>query len=280
MRARLASPLAKALDLPYPKAPSNEIVQRNAPHNEVTPCLDRRQLNASDGQLLKCFGLPQVEVVAAASRAREGTSSTLVAVPQQATSFDRLRLGHRPHWTFGLGGQCDQFDRADTLGSPTRFCASLRVVLREHESGTHSRVFLSVRLGDGIVHDAGGYTEEDRPGRGVAPEAKKVPWPLEGLGRSDGYEAEVSQGEPLTHVSFSCCRYLRQVNVEHVRNASSQGSFLAITCRYHLAISFQESSAAGTLATEEERYKVRREYRGIHWRDDSYYVAWDMLSFR
>src|SRR5918997_5470528 len=112
-------------------------------------------------------------------------------------------------------------------------------MLREHEGGIHSRVLLSVRLGHGIVHDAGGYTEEDRPARGVAPEAEKVPRPLKGLGRGDGYEAKVSQGEPLTHVSFSLSWYLRQVDVEHVRDTGSQGSLLAIPCRCHVAIPFQ-----------------------------------------
>src|SRR5919107_1426618 len=114
-------------------------------------------------------------------------------------------------------------------------------MLREHEGGIHSRILLSVRLGHGIVHDAGGYAEVDRPARGVAPEAKKVPRPLEGLGRGDGYEAKVSRGEPLTHVSFSLRRHLRQVDVEHVRDTSPQGSLLAITCRCHLAISFREA---------------------------------------
>src|SRR4028119_115802 len=112
-------------------------------------------------------------------------------------------------------------------------------MLREHEGGIDSRVLLSVRLGPGIVHDARRHTEEDRPGRGVAPEAKKVPRPLEGLGRGDGYEADVSGGEPLTHVSFSCRWYLRQVEVERVCDTSSQGSLFAITCRCHLGISFQ-----------------------------------------
>src|SRR5215204_6639022 len=103
-------------------------------------------------------------------------------------------------------------------------------MLREHEGGIHARVLLlPVRLGHGIVHDTGGYTEEDRPCRGVAPEAKKAPRPLEALRRGYRYEAEVSRGEPLTYVSFSLCWHLRQVDVEHVCNASSQGSFLAIT---------------------------------------------------
>ena len=49
VRARLASPLAEALYLPYPEAPSDEIVQSNAPYDEVTPCLDRCQLYALAG---------------------------------------------------------------------------------------------------------------------------------------------------------------------------------------------------------------------------------------
>ena len=112
----LAPPLAVALDLPYPEAPSDEIVQRDAPHDEVTPCLGRCQLDAFGGQLLQRFGLHQGEIVAASARVREGTSPTLVAVAQQATSLDRLRCVHRPHWTFGIGSQRDQFDRANTLG--------------------------------------------------------------------------------------------------------------------------------------------------------------------
>src|ERR671921_601712 len=108
--------LAEALDLPYPETLSDEIVQRNAPYDEVTPCLDRRQLDASGGQLLQRFGLHQGEIVAVSALAREGASSTLVAVAQQATFLDCLRCGHRPHGTFGLGGQRDQFDRANTLG--------------------------------------------------------------------------------------------------------------------------------------------------------------------
>src|ERR687894_1125171 len=116
MRARLAPSLAEALDLPYPETLSDEIIQRNAPYDEVTPCLDRRQLDASGGQLLQRFGLHQGEIIAASAPAREGACSTLVAVAQQATSLDNLRRGHRPHETFGVGGQRDQFDRANTLG--------------------------------------------------------------------------------------------------------------------------------------------------------------------
>jgi hypothetical protein len=52
VRARLAPSLAEALDLPYPEALSDEIVQRNAPYDKVTPCLDRCQLDACGGQLL------------------------------------------------------------------------------------------------------------------------------------------------------------------------------------------------------------------------------------
>src|SRR5829696_9261426 len=101
---------------PLPEALSDEIVQRNAPYDEVTPCLDRRQLDASGGQLLQRFGLHQGEIVAASALAREGASSTLVAVAQQATSLNSLRCGYHPHGTFGLGGQRDKFDHADTLG--------------------------------------------------------------------------------------------------------------------------------------------------------------------
>ena len=61
---------------------------------------------------------------------------------QQATSLDRLRRGHRPHGTFGLGGQHDQFDLPYTLGPRTGFGPPSRVVLGEHEGGIHSRVLL------------------------------------------------------------------------------------------------------------------------------------------
>src|SRR5215218_3647681 len=116
-------------------------------------------------------------------------------------------------------------------------------MLREHEGGVYSHVLLSVGLGHGIVHDTGRYTEEDRPAQGVAPEAKKVPRPLEGLGRGDGHEAKVSQGEPLTYVSFSWCWYFRQVDVEHVRDTSSQGSSLRSPADATLPFPFEESSA-------------------------------------
>jgi hypothetical protein len=55
--ARLTSPLSEALDRPDPEAPSDEIVQRDAPNDEVTPGLDRHQLDAFGGQLLQRFGL-------------------------------------------------------------------------------------------------------------------------------------------------------------------------------------------------------------------------------
>jgi hypothetical protein len=95
-------------------------------------------------------------------------------------------------------------------------------MLREHEGGIHSHLHPLVWLGHGIVYDARGYTEENRLDRRAALEAKKAPRPLETPRRSDGYEAEVSQGEPLTYVSFSLCWHLREVDVEHIRDASSQ----------------------------------------------------------
>src|SRR5918993_871130 len=42
VRTRLAPAPAVALDLPYPELPADEIVQRDAPHDEVTPCFDGR----------------------------------------------------------------------------------------------------------------------------------------------------------------------------------------------------------------------------------------------
>jgi hypothetical protein len=47
-----------------------------------------------------------------------------------------------------------------------------------------------------------------------------------------------------------------------------------------LLFPFEESSAGDTLATEEEWYKARRDCRGNHRRDDSYYVSGAKLSFR
>src|ERR671910_3784484 len=68
VRTRLAPPLAEALNLSNPKAPSDEVIERDAPHDEVAPGLDRRQLDARGGQLLQRFGLNQGEVVAASAR--------------------------------------------------------------------------------------------------------------------------------------------------------------------------------------------------------------------
>src|SRR5215208_4195888 len=215
MRTRLAPALTVALDLSYPEASSDELVQRNASHDDVAPRFDGRQLGAFGRQLLQRFGLYKREIVAASFRVREGPSLTLVAVAQQPTSLDRLRRGHRPHGTFGLWGQRDQFDRANTLGARTGFGPSSRVLLSEYESGIQGRVLLPLfRLGQRIVDDAWWHAEKDRPGRGIAPESKEAPGPLEALGRGDGYEAEVPQGEPLTHVSFSLCWHLREVDVE------------------------------------------------------------------
>ena len=97
---------------------------------------------------------------------------------------------------------------------------------------------LPVRLGQGIVDDAGGHAEKDRPGRGVAAEAEEAPRPLEGLGGGDGHEAEVPRGEPLAYVGFPFRRHLGDVDVEHVRDARPQRGFLAVIHRSQAATSF------------------------------------------
>src|SRR5215207_25293 len=148
VRTRLAPPLAEALNLSNPKAPSDEVIERDAPHDEVAPGLRRRQLDTLGGQLLQRLGLHQGEVVAAPVRVGEGAGLTLVAVAPQAASLDRLRRGHLSHGPFGLGGQRDQLDRPDTLGPRPGFGPPSRVVLGEYEGGIHSRVLLLlVRLG-------------------------------------------------------------------------------------------------------------------------------------
>src|SRR5215208_2175128 len=261
VRTRLAPPLAVALDLPYPEASSDEIVQRNASHDDVAPRFDGRQIYAFGRQLLQRFGLYKREIVADSFRVREGSSLTLVAVAQQPTSLDRLRRVHRPHGTFGLGGQRDQFDRANTLGARTGFGPSSRVLLSEHESGIQGRVLLSVRLGHGVVDDAWWHAEKDRPRRGIALETKEASGPLEGLGRGHGYESEVPQGEPLTHVSCAFGWHLGEVDVEHVREASSQRSFLAVVHRSQGATSFHAPLAARTLSVVGRGYKMWRKYR-------------------
>src|SRR5829696_2316981 len=148
VRTRLAPPLAVALDLPHPEAPSDELVQHDASHDEVAPRLDGRQLDAKGVELLQSFGLDEREIVAASFRVGEGPGLTLVAVAQEAAALERLRLGHRPHGAFGLGGQRDQLDCPDAIGARPGFGPPPRVVLGEHEGGIHSRVlFLPVRLG-------------------------------------------------------------------------------------------------------------------------------------
>ena len=92
VRTRLAPAPAEALDLSHPEAPSYEIVQRDAPHDEVAPRLDGRQLHTLGGQLLQRFGLDEREIVAASFRVGEGPSLTLVAVAQKAASLDRFSL--------------------------------------------------------------------------------------------------------------------------------------------------------------------------------------------
>jgi hypothetical protein len=159
VQTRLAPPLAEALDLPHPEAPSDEVIERDAPHDEVASRLDGRQLDAFGGQLLQRFGLHQGEVVAAPARVGEGAGPALVAVAPQAASLDRLRRGNLPHGAFCLGGQRDQFDRADALGPRTGLRPPSRVVLREHEGRVQRRVLLAVGLGHGIVHDARGHAE-------------------------------------------------------------------------------------------------------------------------
>lgn len=68
VRTRLASPLSHTLDLADTKAPPNEIVERNVPHDEVAPRFGRWQFDAAGGELLKRFGLHQGEIVAASAR--------------------------------------------------------------------------------------------------------------------------------------------------------------------------------------------------------------------
>src|SRR5215217_7334452 len=85
--------------------------------------------------------------------------------------------------------------------------------------------------------------------------------PLETLGRGDWYEAEVPQGEPLTHVSFPFRWHLGHVDVEHVREASSQRSFLAVIHRSQGATSFHMLLAAHTLSVVGRGYKMRRKCR-------------------
>src|SRR5215216_4184861 len=142
VRTRLAPALAVALDLPYPEASSDELVQRDAPHDEVTPSFDGRQIYAFGGQLLQRFGLHKCEIVADSFRVREGPCLTLVAIAQEATPLDGLCRGHRPHGIFGLGGQRDQLDHANAIRTRTGFGPPPRVVLREYEGGIHGRVLL------------------------------------------------------------------------------------------------------------------------------------------
>src|SRR5215208_2743440 len=262
VRTRLAPPLAVALDLPYPEASSDEIVQRNASHDDVAPRFDGRQIYAFGRQLLQRFGLDKREIVAASTRVGEGPGLTLVAVAQEATSLDRLRRGHRLHGTFGLGGQHDRLDHANAIRTRPGFGPPSRVVLREHESGIHGRVLLLLaQLGQGIVDDAGGHAEKDRPARGVAAEGKEAPRPLEALGGGDGHEAEVPRGEPLAHVGLSFRRHLGDVDVEHVRDARPKRSFFAVIHRSQGATPFHKPLAARTLAVEGRRYKMRRKCR-------------------
>src|SRR5918994_5701108 len=46
VRTRLAPSLTVALDLPHPEASSDQLVERDAPHYNVSPRFDRRQLDA------------------------------------------------------------------------------------------------------------------------------------------------------------------------------------------------------------------------------------------
>src|SRR4028118_458951 len=50
VRAGLAAPLAEALDGPDPKTPPDEVVERDAPHDEVAPGLGRGRLRAPGGR--------------------------------------------------------------------------------------------------------------------------------------------------------------------------------------------------------------------------------------
>src|SRR5215218_5339668 len=115
VRARLAPPLAEALDLSDPKALPDEVIQRHTPHDEVAPCLGGRQLDFLRRQLLQRFGLHQGEIVSASVRVRESPFSALVTVTDQPAVLYGLHGRHHRHGALGLGGYRDNLDRAGTF---------------------------------------------------------------------------------------------------------------------------------------------------------------------
>ena len=112
VRARLAAPLAEALDLPDPEALAYKAVQRDAPHDEVPPRLDGLQFDAAGGQVLQGLGLYQGEIVAASLRVGESPGPALVAVAPQPAARDSHRRGRDRPGAFGLCGERDQLDHA------------------------------------------------------------------------------------------------------------------------------------------------------------------------
>jgi hypothetical protein len=90
LSSRHSPPSQKSLATSYSgKYRCPEIVQRDAPYDEVTPCLACRQLEAFREQLLQRFGLYQGRIVATSTRVREGPGPALVAVSEQPTSRGR-----------------------------------------------------------------------------------------------------------------------------------------------------------------------------------------------
>src|SRR3712207_579325 len=71
VRARPAAALTEAIDLADSEAPAYEVVERDAPNDEVAPGVGRCKSHAVCRQILQSLGLDERKVVAAPVRVRE-----------------------------------------------------------------------------------------------------------------------------------------------------------------------------------------------------------------